>query len=411
MISLKALFLSLDERVRGIRKHRLVHKTISIALLPIELILSVLLFLTGIRALRFTDPGRIGHLAAEPDIFLKVRLLSLRRWNRGVIIILHGTAANECLLDYWNQYFKVVCYPFWSRILVRLFRFPYLQYDVSRYTVAINQTAPYIAVQRAWGNRPPLLALTEEHRREGQARLAELGIPANAGLICFHCREGGYSTHDEHLNSFRNCSIENYLPAIAELTKRGFWCMRMGDPSMRRLPPMERVIDYVHSEIRSDRMDVFLCASCCFFLGSASGLRHVGSVFGKPSAVANQCPLSTALEFGLNDVAIPKLIWSDSEKRYLTFREIFDSDAASFRYTPLFREHRIRPDENTPEDVIHLALEMLERLEGRTNYSQEDEELQRRFKVLMRPGHYSYGGISRIGRDFLRKYAHLLEVR
>jgi len=56
-------------------------------------------------------------------------------------------------------------------------------------------------------------------------------------------------------------------------------------------------------------------------------------------------------------------------------------------------------------------LEMLERLEGRTNYSQEDEELQRRFKVLMRPGHYSYGGISRIGRDFLRKYAHLLEVR
>jgi hypothetical protein len=26
----------------------------------------------------------------------------------------------------------------------------------------------------------------------------------------------------------------------------------------------------------------------------------------------------------------------------------------------------------------------------------------------MRPGHYSYGGVTRLGRDFLRKYEHLL---
>jgi putative glycosyltransferase (TIGR04372 family) len=388
-----------------------VHKAIFIALLPIELILSVPLFLAGIRALRISDPGRIGHLALEPDIFLKVRLLGLRRWNLRAIIIPLGSTANECLLDYWSRHIKVIRYPFWSRVLARLYRFPYLQYDASRDVVAINETAPYIAVQRAWGNRPALLALTEKHRREGQARLAEMGIPADAGLICFHCREGGYSPHDEHSHSFRNCSVENYLPAIAELTKRGFWCIRMGDPSMRRIQPMERVIDYAHSDARSDWMDVFLCASCRFFLGSASGLIYLASVFGKPAGSANHAPLSTVMAFYGNDIAIPKLVWSESEGRYLTFSEVFGSDAGNFRYADLYQAHHLKPVENTAEDIRELALEMLERSENRAVYTPEDEELQLRFKALMRPGHYGYGGINRIGRAFLRKYAYLLGDR
>lgn len=51
---------------------------------------------------------------------------------------------------------------------------------------------------------------------------------------------------------------------------------------------------------------------------------------------------------------------------------------------------------------------MLKRSEGRAAYTAHDEELQRRFKALMRPGHYGYGEISRIGREFLRKYEFLL---
>ena len=411
MISPQALFHSLDERIRGIRKHRLARKSVSLVLFPIEFILSLPLYLVRIRALRISVLGRIGHLAAEPDIFLKVRLLGLRRWNSGVIISPPGDAANECLLDYWSRYIRVIRYPFWSRILARLYRISHLQYDVSRYTMAINETAPYIAVQRARGDRPPLLTLTETHRSKGRARLAELGVPVDAEFVCFHCREGGYSPVDEEVHSFRNCSVENYLPAVAELVRRGYWCIRMGDPSMRRIQPMDKVIDYAHLDARSDWMDVFLCASCKFFLGSASGLFHVASVFGKPSGIANQAPLSSVLQFGRNDVAIPKLLWSECKERHLTFPEVLSANAGNFRFTDLYEKHRVRPVENTAEDVRDLALEMLERSEGRAVYTPEDEELQRRFKAHMRPGHYSYGGISRIGRDFLRNHAHLLGDR
>ena len=393
-----------------IRKHRIARKAILIALLPIELILSVPLYLARVRFLGI-GIGRIGHLALEPDVFVKEQLLGLSKRCHGVIISPRGTVANDCLLDYWRRYITVVRSSLWAIILARLYRFPYIQYDVTRYTVAINETAPRIAVQRTWGNRPALLTLDEKHRREGRSTLAEVGIPSDAELICFHCREGGYSPTDEQSHSFRNCSVENYLSAVAELTKRGFWCIRMGDPTMRHFAPMERVIDYAHLEIRSDWMDVFLCASCTFFLGSTSGLAHVPFVFGTPSAIANQAPLSMALQFGMSDVAIPKLLWLEAEARYLNFGEAFDSDISNFRFTNLYQEHNIRLLENTAEDIRDLALEMLERSEGRAIYTPEDEELQQRFKSHMRLGHYSFGGINRIGRDFLRKYAYLLEER
>ena len=177
---------------------------------------------------------------------------------------------------------------------------------------------------------------------------------------------------------------------------------------MRPLVPMEKVIDYAHLDSRSSTLDLFLCASCTFFLASCSGLLFLASVFGRPSAAANQVPVSSVLAFGVNDIATPKLLWSEAESRYLTYREVFDSDIANFRFTELYQQHGVRVVENSPEDVLGLALEMLDRVEGRSAYSPQDEALQVRFKSLMREGHFSFGGGTRVGRNFLRKYEHLL---
>lgn len=400
------IIFSLVERIRG---NRVAHSTVSIILFLIEGAFSLFLYCFRVRFLRLTAPGRIGHLALEPDIYVKTRLLGLRPWYFGVLICPSGTAANGCLLDYWRSYFKVVDSPFWSAILNRLTRFSYLNYDVSRLIVVVNETAPYVAIKKSWGCRPPLLSLTDAHRQKGWATLARLGVPLDSKFICFHCREDGFSPSDEAILPFRSCSVENYLPAVIDLTKKGYWCIRMGDPSMRRIEPLDQVIDYAHLNERSDWMDVFLCASCQYFLGSASGLLYVASAFGTPCALANQIPLSALLAFNQNDVAIPKQMWSEVAQRNLTFKEAFNSNVANFQFGNPYLEHRLMPIENSAEDVRDLALELLDRTEGRAVYSLEDERLQQRFKALMRPGHYSYEGGARVGRDFLRKYASLLE--
>ena len=403
MKSLESFWSSFEA---GVRRHRLVHHAVAAIAALAEGAVSALLYIARVRFLRLTAPGRIGHLVGDVATFVKRRILG-KTAIHGVLISPPGVAANECLLDYWRRHITVVRSPFPAKILTRLTRFRYLVHDTG--TLAIDETAPYIAVEREWGQRPPLLELNEAHRRRGQAWLAALGIPPQAEFICFHSREPGYSPQDEALHSFRNSSIENYLPAVSELAGRGFWCLRMGDSSMRRIGAMHRVIDYAHLDSRSDWLDVFLCASCRFFLGSCSGLFTLASVFGKPCAVANQAPLSHVRGFGINDTCIPKLLWSESERRHLTFGEALRSDVGNFRFTKLYEERGLRPVENTAEDVRDLALEMLERLERRAVYTQRDEELQRRFTALMCPGHYSYGGVNRVGRDFLRKYAHLLE--
>ena len=277
--------------------------------------------------------------------------------------------------------------------------------------VAINETAPYMAVQRAWGERPSLLTLTEGHRRKGRAWLASLGVPEDAEFICIHCRERGYSPEDDDMHSYRNASIENYVEALEPLRAQGIWCIRMGDASMRPIAPGERLIDFAHYPDREDWMDVFLCGSCLFLLGSSSGLTFLSNVFGRPAGLANHVPLSAVLAAGWNDVAIPMLLWSDREGRMVSFADAFASDVANFRFTELYEARGIRTLENSAEDIAGLAEEMLDRAKGRISYSEEDERLQVRFKALMRPGHYSYGGVARVGRAFLRKYESLLGDR
>jgi putative glycosyltransferase (TIGR04372 family) len=188
---------------------------------------------------------------------------------------------------------------------------------------------------------------------------------------------------------------------MREIVDRGGWVIRIGDPAMKEIPKMRNVIDYVHLDIKSDWMDVFLCASCKFLLGSNSGLTVLANVFGVNGAVANIAgPVSAVLPYGPLDIGIPKLIRSKDKGRYLTFKEIFSSPIGDFPDDYLFSANNIEAVENSPDDIKGLMLEMLDRSEGRLKYSQEDELLQARFKSLMNPGHYSYGAISRLEEIF-----------
>ncbi len=360
---------------------------------------AVIAWALRIRFIRISVPQRIGHLVLEPDCYLKDRIMDGRR-EIAVIALTREDVANQALLDHWKARFTVVQYPLAVALLRPFLLLGFVRRDLAPYAVALNDTAEAYATYARWGARAPILTLTEAERAAGRATLARMGVPESAWFVCVHSREGGYSPGDEHLHSYRNSAITDYLPAMRAITAAGGWCIRMGDPTMRPLPPTPGVIDYALSPYKSAAMDIFLCAECRFLLGNSSGLYILASAFGRPSALANQGPLSATYGFGVNDIAIPKMLVRGDER--LPLGPLFAGPASNYRYTWQYEQDGLRVVDNTPEEILALCLEMLDRLAGTAAYSAEDEARQAAFRALFRRGHYSFGAASRIGRDFLR---------
>ena len=261
---------------------------------------------------------------------------------------------------------------------------------------------------------PVHLSFTPEEERRGLASLRGLGIPDGAPFVCFHARDSAYLSAVQpkknwHYHEYRDSNIHNYVPAAEELTRRGYFAIRMGAIVKEALPstnPM--VIDYA-TKSRNDFLDIFLSAKCRFALGCPSGITCIPMIFRRPVAYANFVPLEYALTWGPNDLFIPKKLWLLEERRFLTFREILSSEVGRFLQSEQYEQMGIEVVENTPEEITALAVEMDERLKGTWQTTEEDEELQRKFWSLFKPSELHGTIVSRIGAEFLRQNRELLD--
>jgi putative glycosyltransferase (TIGR04372 family) len=350
----------------------------------------------------------MGHIALL-DYYLKMSALG---WlPRKIVLILRPDlhVPNRALLDYWRPYIDIVTDP--SALNLSWDDVKLLEDEQWAATFPDGKTRWYlpagITVQRQWAaeKRPPLVSLSAADRERGNACLKELGIPEDAWFVALHVREPGFwKQFDDKHPAIRDANIDTYLDAIRSITSRGGWVIRLGDPKMKPLPPMEHVIDYAHSPLKSEWLDVFLCAACRFFVGTMSGPFQIPSMFGRPCALTNWAALGFAPWH--DDVWIPKLYRRRGEQRLLRFDEAY---SLGFR----FKAHKGRFDnrgvdvvDNTAEEINALVLEMLDRVDGIIKYEPEDERLQKRFEqITTANGGYT---AARVGRDFLRRHNDLI---
>lgn len=332
--------------------------------------------------------------------------MGLRPQFTGVILVPGSKVVNHHLMTYWRQYVRIITSPIACIILKPLSNNRITGYNLTSYCNVIDKNASYVDIQKKYRGRPPLISLSASDYNYGYSVLQKLGMPQNTYFVCVHCREDGYVSGENQ--SYRNGDIMSFIPAMKYITENGGWVIRMGDPTMKPLPRMDHVIDYAHSNERSERMDIFLGASCKFFLGSSSGLVAVAHIFGVPVVSVNSAPMSMVVGYRPDDLSIPKLIWSEKEQRLLSFQDVFNSDISNFRFDNLYAEANVKVVDNAPEDIRAITIEMMDYLAGKIAYSSEDEQLQVLYKSFMNPSHYSFGTISRIGRNFLRKYKLLL---
>ena len=352
-----------------------------------------------------------GH-AAILDYYFKMGLLGLRPPQK-TVLALHPSLKfpNRFLFDQWRPYVDVVTDP--STLGLSWEDVELLKDEFSGATFPDGTTRCWYLsagalIQRQWESekRPPLLALPEAEAQRGKACLGRLGLPQDAWYVCLHVREAGFWQHLDNQNpNTRDANIDTYLPAIRSITARGGWVIRMGDPSMKPLPPMEHVVDYAHSPSKSEWLDVFLLASCRFFLGLNSGPAFIPPIFGVPCALTNWSPIAIPSWYG-KDIWIPKLFWSKKERRHLALDEISSAGLSHQDYRQQYESRGVALQDNTAEEINELVLEMLDRLAGGIVYTPEDEDRQARFAQLMEAlgGHTG----ARLGRDFLRRNAWLL---
>lgn len=378
----------------------------------------------GIRFLVDRVVGKnFGHLALDPALYIMGSRLDGRSTARVVMVVPPWRLANRALLNYWRSYFFVVSNPAAATLLTPLNWFPMLAHQIyagDRSVVGPSgQTVPYgpswdQTIGRyasAYGPKP-LLVVTPQHRRNGRQALRELGMPEGSWWACFHIRtEGYYQNLQKNWKrnvQGRNADVESYFDAMRSVVKRGGWVIRTGDPSMPPLPPMERVIDYVHSDARADWTDIFIIGNCRFMVGSDSGPTAVAMVFGRPVANTNYIPMGHG-SLGPPDVYIPKLYRSLQDGRLLSFREALSTPLRDLSPSD-FEKHGVAWVDNTPTDIRLVVEEMMDRVESRSVYTDDDERAQVEFHRLMneRPTPTTYGTHSRLGRDFLRTHSDLL---
>ncbi len=127
---------------------------------------------------------------------------------------------------------------------------------------------------------------------------------------------------------------------------------------------MAGFIDYPNTPAKSEATDLYLINHCRFFIGTNSGLFDTALLFGKPVLSVNTTDFTFATPYKQCDSFIYKRIYSRQEKRFLSFREVFNAPDILMSNIdfPSFNE-KYEYAENTPEDILNATVNFVACLE------------------------------------------------
>ena len=300
--------------------------------------------------------------------------------------------------------------PFFRGII--RYSFPLLR--IERKYLARRQEANQMII---WSESSPTLAFTDAEQQKGSELQQHLLSDPAKPFVCIALPEKSYyerKMEKEHpvsksVDLYSNFpSWESYFPCIKSLSGSGLDVIRMGQSVDNAIDPSScKIVDYA-STSRSEFGDIWLLGNCKFVIaGGGTGVYWPASTFNKPVIKTDSYELFNTT-YGKNDLQIPQLAWSRSEKNFKLFSWLIKQGQGWAQNRSLI-DGEIEIIKNTAEEINEVVLEMNQRLDGTWIETAEDIELQNRFKKLREvvPKWQFQEGV-RIGADFLRRYQHLL---
>lgn len=178
-----------------------------------------------------------------------------------------------------------------------------------------------IVADRAGDARGAILPRPDPERPEIAGFFERTGLTPEDRIVTVHCREAGFRT-DIH-QRLRNVDILTYVDALRALADAGYTVIRLGDPSMTPLPPIDGVIDYARSALKSPALDIHLPALARFHIGCSSGLSQVPLLYGTPSLLLNWYP-SELITWGRRNWTVLRPIVSLSDGRRIADWSLYE---------------------------------------------------------------------------------------
>jgi putative glycosyltransferase (TIGR04372 family) len=347
----------------------------------------------------------IGH-TSHLDQLVRLRELGLLSPERRVLVLSPEDGANKHYLNYWRKHLDVMMVSKHEAEVLRAVMQP-----LSEKLTGFELKTRFAPLYEAWNiagdewakeKRPPLLDLHPNDAARGKQMLAKWGIPDDAWFVALHVRE--YDAHTPNHNRLRaapNADIGTYMLAIRAIIARGGWVIRMGDSSMSALPAISGLVDYANSEDKCDWMDVFLWAASKFFIGTSSGPLTVPASFGVPVLYTNCCGMGFSPALG-RSLVIPKLFYSKSKRRLLTFDEILESPLG---WTVRIPQGDVELRDNSPEEIRAATEEMFALLDGQAAFD-SPTNLQAEFS--RRRNRFGHNASTPIAHSFIMTHRDLL---
>lgn len=260
-----------------------------------------------------------------------------------------------------------------------------------------------------WHHSDPVVALTAEEISRGEILLREAGFDLNQEFVCYATRTDSYyqKLREVGVNaksrSVRNPNESIYLNISKSLSTDGLKIVRMGKDLDSNIDSSEHpwVFDYA-STFRSDFIDVVLFSRCKFLINGATGSVLLRAIFNLPTVNSDTYRIHKNWFSG--DVATFQKVRFVSDGRLATVSEMVKiGDAFSDeRHQEKLGVELVK---NTAEEILAACEEMIARLNGTWEATEEDEILQTRYwDLICKSGHN--GG--RIGAKFLRDNQDLL---
>jgi len=268
-----------------------------------------------------------------------------------------------------------------------------------------------------WSNEAPTLSFTNAEIAAGAAIERQLFGEKKAQYVCLGIAESTYY-QTKHLNEhdvdaqtdLYSCmpEIESYFDCSKFLTTQGIQTIRMGQfvESPLKDSAREDLIDYA-TTMRSEFGDVWLLSNCKFVVAGGTGVYWISSAMNLPTVLTDSYS-SYNTTFGPNDLVLPQLAKSKRTNKLLPFKWIIEN--REWAQNRKLIENEVEIIKNTPQEITEVVSEMNERIDQKWQESNEDIELQNRFRELIKtivPEWRIQPGV-RIGAAFLRRHKELL---